>query len=591
MFKLLARLTVKQWIAFAVAVGFIVASVWLDLKIPEFTEEILTIAKNETGAHQFSEIWAVGGWMMLCTLASMACVVVIGFITAWLSAGFASNVRTDLFAHVNEFSMAEMKKFSIPSLITRSTNDITQVRMFIAIGAQMLIRSPLMAIWAISKITSRSLELSAAAAIAVIALVTVITLLIIIVFPKYRRIQKLTDNVNKIARENLTGVRVVRAYNAEEFENGRFEDANDKLAKNNLFTFRAMGLMSPFMTLVMAGLGLAIWWIAAYLINNNSIPPAELGSFINSVPVFMSYSVQIIMSFMMLIMIFIMLPRASISAKRIQEVFKTKTTIIGGSTAEQTTKPDFALEFKGVGFKYPDAEGYVIRNVNLKVRKGQTIAFIGSTGSGKSTLVNLVSRIYDATEGEIILNGVNIKDYTLEAINDVVGYVPQKAVLFKGTIASNIALGTVRGEPVSSSDDELWKALEIAQAAEFVKKMPEQLQSNVAQNGTNLSGGQKQRVAIARVVARKPEIFIFDDTFSALDYKTDKQLRMALNKATKDATKLIVAQRIGTIKEADLIMVLDSGEVVGMGTHKELLKNCEIYKEIAYSQLSKEELA
>lgn len=591
MLKLLKRLTVKQWLMFAVAVAFIIASVWLDLRIPEFTEEILAIAKNETGEYSFNQIWAVGGLMMLCTLASMACVVIIGYITAVISAGFAENVRRDLFAHVNNFSMAEMKQFSIPSLITRSTNDITQVRMFIAMGAQMLIRSPIMAIWAIAKITSRSWELSTATAVTIIALVTVITLLIIIVFPKYRKIQKLTDDVNQIARENLTGVRVVRAYNAEEFEAGRFEKANDKLTKNNLFTFRAMAIMSPFMNLLMAGLGLAIWWIASYLITHNQIPPAEIGSFFNSVPVFMSYSVQIIMSFMMLIMIFIMLPRAAISAKRVQEVFSTNTSIVEGSKSSQDLTSDVALEFRNVSFKYPDAEGYVIKDVNLTVRKGQTVAFIGSTGSGKSTLINLVPRIYDATEGEILLNGTNIKEYTLDAINDVVGYVPQKAVLFKGTIASNVAFGTVRGEPICpGGDDEIWKALDVAQASEFVKKMPDQLQSDVSQSGKNLSGGQKQRIAIARVVARKPEIFIFDDTFSALDYKTDRNLRTALNTATKDAIKLIVAQRIGTIKEANIIVVLDSGKVVGMGTHKELLKNCDVYKEIAYSQLSKEEL-
>jgi ATP-binding cassette subfamily B protein len=595
MFKLLLKMNKKEWLLMLVAAILIGAGVWLDLRIPEYTQDILTIATPDPmnlSDKGIPDIWIAGAWMIGLTLVSVATVVVVGYIMAKVSSSLSSRIRTKVFDKVGDCSMAEIKKFSVPSLITRSTNDITQVRMFFAMGLQLLVRAPLTAIQAIFKITNRSWDLSMVTTAAVGVVLIFVLFMLFMVMPRFKRIQKLTDNVTQVARDNLTGIRVVRAYNAEPYEEHRFEGVNQKLTKNNLFAMRSFALLQPFMTLLMTGLGLAIWYFGATIVHawdmSTPIGAAEAREFALGLPTFMTYSVQIVMSFMMLIMVFIMLPRASISAQRINEVLATKPTIVGGTKDETEGTGDGSIVFKDVCFKYPDAAEYVLKDIDLTIRRGETVAFIGSTGSGKSTLVNLLPRIYDATDGQILLEGIDVKEYNLDALHDKIGYIPQTAVLFRGTIRSNIDFGSSKG--ITLSDDAIWKALEIAQAADFVRELPEGLDAEVAQGGKNFSGGQKQRLSIARVVARNPEVYIFDDTFSALDYKTDRNLRIALNSATKDATKLIVAQRIGTIKEADQIIVLENGVAVGKGTHKELMKNCNVYQEIAYSQLSKEEL-
>ena len=586
MLRLLTRFSGKEWLMIIIAVGFIVLGVWIDLKAPEFVGAITKAISPDQNdptkvAGTMNDIWINGAWMLLCAVGSVITIVIVGYITAVISASFSTRIRQDLFEKVGTFGTHEMKKFSIASLITRSTNDVTNVRMFVAMGMQFIIKAPVTAIWAVLKITNSSLELSFVTAVAVVALMVVVVFLIFLVLPRFRKIQLLTDKLNQVSRENLTGIRVVRAYNAEAYEELKFETANDNLTKNNLFTYRAFGLLQPFMSLLMSGLGLALWWTTAVLLNSGKMAP----SFLPSVMEFNQYAFQIVFAFMMLIMVFTILPRVTISARRINEVMRMNPSIIDGemvAVKEQQKSKQGEIEFNNVSFKYPDAEACILKDVNLKIKKGQTVAFIGSTGSGKSTLINLVPRLYDATDGEVLLDGVNVRDYTLEQLRDKVGYIPQTATLFQGTIASNVAFGTVNGKEID--DGEIKRALEIAQASDL------NINREVSQSGKNLSGGQKQRVAIARVVARRPEVFIFDDTFSALDYKTDKALRGALKKECSGSTVLIVAQRIGTIKDADMIVVLDTGCVVGKGTHKELMKNCDVYKAIAYSQLSKEEL-
>lgn len=480
--------------------------------------------------------------------------------------------------------MEEIKNFSTSSLITRTTNDVSQVQMAMTLSLQLLVKAPVMAVWAICKIANKGWQWSVATAVAVAILIVMLGVVIIFAVPRFKKIQKLTDNLNSSTRENLEGLRVVRAYNAESYQEAKFEKVNNELTKTHLFTGRVMAIMNPGMTLIASGLTLAIYWIGAYLINSASIP-GKIQLFSDMV-VYISYAMQVVMSFMMLIMIFMLLPRASVSAKRINEVLDTKPKILDGK--ETAVENLGIVEFKNVSFKYPDAEEYVVRDVSFTARKGETVAFIGSTGSGKSTLINLIPRFYDATDGEILIDGVNVKDYEQKALHNKIGYVPQRAVMFAGTIKSNLDFGdNGKGE---KSDEDIADAAEIAQAKKFIDKLPEGYDARVAQGGTNFSGGQKQRMAIARAIARKPEIFIFDDSFSALDYKTDRVLRKQLKSKTADAITFIVAQRIGTIKDADKIIVLDAGDVVGIGKHKDLLASCEVYREIALSQLSKEEL-
>jgi len=583
--KILKYLKPKEWLMAGLSLIFIVAQVWLELKLPDYMAEITRLTKTPGSA--MSDIWLNGGYMLLCTLASLAAAIIVGFFAARICASFSQRLRSLLFNKVESFSMEEINRFSTSSLITRSTNDIMQVQMLIVMALQLVIKAPIMAVWAVTKILGKGYEWSMATGVGVLIVLFMVTILMIFVMPKFKKMQALIDNVTRVTRENLTGLRVVRAYNAEDYQESKFEVANKELTGTQLFTSRAMVLMMPVMQLMMGGLSLAIYWIGAYLINAAGVMD-KLTIFSNMV-VFSNYAVQVIMSFMMLVMIFIMLPRASVSAKRINEVLDTKPQILDGR--ETGGQPGVAgeIEFRSVSFKYPDAAKPVIEGISFTAKRGQTVAFIGSTGSGKSTLVNLIPRFYDVTEGEVLIDGLNVKHYKLESLLDKIGYVPQKAVLFKGTVESNVAYGDNGKEAYGIGDVK--KAVQIAQAADFVEKMDGIYDASISQGGANISGGQKQRLAIARAVCRKPEIYIFDDSFSALDYKTDRILRNELKKETAGVTNLIVAQRIGTIMDADQIIVLDEGKIVGKGTHKELLRDCSVYKEIAMSQLSEEELA
>lgn len=584
MLKIFRYLKGKDWAFIAASVVFIVAQVWLDLKLPDYMKQITVLVQTPNSA--MADIWIQGGWMLLCALGSLASSVVVGFFASRVAANFSKNLRAATFRKVEGFSMEEVNGFSTASLITRSTNDITQIQMIIAMGLQVLIKAPIMAVWAITKISSKAWQWTLATGITVVVLVTMILVIMAFVLPKFKKIQKLTDNLNSVTRENLTGIRVVHAYNAEEFQEQKFEKANDDLTKNHLFTMRIMAIMNSGMSLLMNGLTLSIFWIGIFVINAAGLE-AKLDIF-GDMTVFSMYAMQVVMAFMLLTMIFIMLPRASVSAKRINEVLSTETKIKDGEGAEGKTSGVGEIEFRNVSFRYPNAAEDVLTNVSFTAHKGETVAFIGSTGSGKSTLINLVPRFYDATDGEILIDGVNVKDYKLKELHNKLGYVPQKAVLFTGTVASNVGYGDNGKEP--PSEEQIKKAVAVAQATDFVEKKEGGYDSFIAQGGTNVSGGQKQRLSIARAVCKNPEIYIFDDSFSALDYKTDRELRGALKNETADATTLIVAQRIGTIKDADKILVLDEGKVVGMGTHRELLDSCEIYREIALSQLSEEEL-
>ena len=607
MVKIFKYLKPKEWLMAGISLVFIVAQVWLDLKLPEYMSEITQLVKTPGSA--MSDIWLTGLYMLLCALGSIAAAISVGFFAARIGASFSQRLRSLLFNKVDSFSMEEINRFSTSSLITRSTNDVTQVQMLVTMALQLVIKAPITAVWAITKIAGKGFEWSVATGAGVVLVLIMVALLMIFVVPKFRKMQTLTDNITRVTRENLTGLRVVRAYNAEDYQEEKFEQANDELTSTQLFTNRAMVIMMPVMQMMMSGLSLAIYWIGAYLIDAAgrtagdmaSLAAAKLTVFSDMV-VFSSYSTQVIMSFMMLVMIFIMLPRASVSAKRINEVLDTEPGIIDGHETEG--KPGLAgeVEFKSVSFRYPDAAEPVLEDISFKAKRGETVAFIGSTGSGKSTLINLVPRFFDTTGGEVLIDGVNVKDYRQDALLNKIGYVPQKAVLFKGTVASNVAFGeNMNSDDIWSSDDnrdidgfsiaEIKKAVSIAQGADFVEKMDGGYEASIAQGGTNVSGGQKQRIAIARAVCRKPEIYIFDDSFSALDYKTDRVLRSVLKKETAGVTSLIVAQRIGTIMDADQIIVLDEGRIVGKGTHKELLRYCDVYREIAMSQLSEEELS
>ena len=583
MIKLLKKLKPKQWLYILVCVALIVLQVYLDLKLPDYMASITKIVQTEGSL--VKDVLGEGAKMLICAFGSLLSAVVVSYFVTKVASTFSRDLRKDIFGKVLSFSMEEIKNFSTSSLITRTTNDITQVQMLIAMGMQMLIKAPIMAVWAIMKIYGKGFEWSVITAGAVGILLIMILILVLVALPKFKIIQKLTDNLNHTSRENLTGIRVVRAFNAEKYQEGKFASANNELTKTNMFTSRTMALLTPGMQLIMSGLSLSIYWVGAYMINDAGMLD-KLTIFSNMV-VFSSYAMQVVMSFMMLTMIFIFYPRAQVSAKRILEILEKKPKIVSGVFSGKT-KETGTIEFKDVTFRYPDAEENMLENISFKVEKCETVAFIGSTGSGKSTLVNLIPRFYDATYGEVLVDGVNVKNYKLEELNNRLGYVSQKPIIFSGTVSSNISYGLVKDKKVSKSKIE--EASKVAQASEFIEKMEDKYNSSISRSGTNISGGQKQRLSIARAIARDPEIYIFDDTFSALDYKTDTTLRKELKKHTKDATTLIVAQRIGTIKNADKIIVLNEGKIVGQGTHKELLKTCDVYKEIALSQLSKEEL-
>ena len=581
MSKLIKNFKKKDWLIIIVSIALIVMQVWFELKMPDYMSKVTVLVQTE--GSKMSEILKNGGYTLMCAFVSLVGAVIVGYLIALFASGFSRNLRSKLFRKVEDMSMSEVKEFSPNSLITRTTNDITQVEMFIGFGLQLLIKAPITAVWAITKILNKSWEWSMVTAVAVVILLLVIGILTIIVMPKFKIVQKLTDKLNEVTRENLMGIRVVRAFNAEEYQQEKFQNVNNSLTNLQLFNQKAMSIMAPVMYLVMYMLTLVIYFIGAYLIKDALM--ADKIALFGDMVVFSSYAMQIIMSFLMLAMIFMILPRAEVSASRINEVLDTDISVKDGNV--ETKSEVGTVEFKNVSFKYPDAEEYVLRNISFKANKGDTVAFIGSTGSGKSTLVNLIVRFYDVTDGEILIDGVNIKDYKLEYLYKLIGYVPQRAVLFNETVNSNIRYGEAMEE---ISDKKIVEAARVAQADEFISKMDDGYESHIAQGGTNVSGGQKQRLAIARAIAKNPEIYIFDDSFSALDYKTDAVLRSELKKYTKDATSLIVAQRIGTIMNADKIIVLDNGESVGVGTHKELLKSCEVYKQIALSQLSKEEL-
>ncbi len=583
MIELLKRLDKKDIIYAIICIIFIILQVWLDLKMPDYMSEITVLVQTEGSKMQ--DILINGGYMVLCALGSFAFAVIVGYLAATISSNFSRNLRKEIFDKVENIDTEEVKGFSTSSLITRTTNDVTQVEMLIAIGLQLLIKAPITAIWAVTKILNKSWQWSALTGVAVVILLSVIIVLMIIVVPRFKKVQKLIDKLNGVTRENLTGIRVVRAFNAEGYQEKKFDKVNTDLTDLQLYNQKKFAIMSPVMYMIMYCLTLGIYFIGAYLIENSVL--ADKITVFGNMVVFSSYAMQVIMSFLMLAMIFMILPRAQVSANRINEVLDTKESIKEG-TFDGKTKEVGTVEFKNVSFRYPDADEYLLRNISFKANKGETVAFIGSTGSGKSTLINLIPRFYDATDGEVLVDGVNVKDYKEEALNNKLGYVPQKAVMFNGTVNYNIAYGDNGKGKIS--EKKIQEAAKVAQASEFIEKMDDKYETQIAQGGTNVSGGQKQRLAIARAIARDPEIYIFDDSFSALDYKTDSVLRRELKNYTKNATSLIVAQRIGTIMNADKIIVLDSGKCVGMGTHKELLKNCEVYKKIALSQLSKEEL-
>ena len=583
MFKLLKNLTKKEIIYAIICITLVTVHVWLELKVPDYMSAITQLV--QTKGSKMTEILEQGAYMLGCAFLSLLCNIIVGYFASRVASSFSATLRRKIFEKVQNMGLQEIKKFSTSSLITRTTNDVTQVEMVIGMGLQAMVKAPIMAISAIFKILDKGFEWSILVACCVAILLFVVATLMIIVLPRFKIVQKLIDKINGVTRENLSGIRVVRAFNAEKYQTEKFKKVNDELTGMQLFNQRCFALMNPVMNLVMHGLTLGIYIIGAVLIQKAGI--LEKITLFSNMVVFSSYGMHVIMSFLMLSMIFMMIPRAQISANRINEVLVEKINVVDGDF-DGTTKEIGTVEFKNVSFKYPEADEYVLKDISFKVSKGETIAFIGSTGSGKSTLINLVPRFYDATEGEVLVDGVNVCEYKQEALHNKIGYVPQKAVMFTGSVIDNIAYGD-NGKG-NIGEDKVKEAIRIAQGKDFVEKMENKYESHIARGGTNVSGGQKQRLAIARAIARNPEIYIFDDSFSALDYKTDAVLRKELRKHTKDATCMIVAQRIGTIINADKIVVLDEGECVGIGTHKELLKNCKVYKEIALSQLSKEEL-
>ena len=586
MIKLFRYLKLKEWLYFLISLVFIVAQVFLDLKLPDYMSRITMLV--ETSGSAMGDIWSAGGMMLLCSLGSLASSIIVCFLAARIAASYSKRLRAEMFNKVESFSLEEINAFSTASLITRSTNDVTQVQMLIVISLQVVIKAPTMAVWAVMKIAGKAWQWSLATGITVALLIIILSIAIVLTFPKFRRVQWLQDALNQSARQNLTGIRVVRAYNAEDYQEKKFRKANTELLENQLFANRTMTLLSPFMSLSMNCLSMSIYWIGAVLINSIALESAasvaaRVGIFADMI-VFMSYAMQVIMSFLMIVMVAMVLPRALEAAKRILEVLKTEPKVVSGRLTDAGGVSG-EVEFKNVSFTYPGGSGEVLSDISFKANKGETVAFIGSTGSGKTTLVNLIPRFYDASAGEVLVDGVNVRDYDLDTLYGKISYVSQKAVMFSGTIAENVAFGA-NAEP-----EKLDRAIEISRSADFVSELGEGTDAYVARGGTNFSGGQKQRLSIARALCRDAEILIFDDTFSALDFKTDRQLRDALKSETEGKTKLIVAQRIGTIMSADRIIVLDEGRIAGMGTHKELLKSCEVYRQIALSQLSEEELA
>lgn len=586
MIKLFRYLKLKEWLFFLISLVFIVVQVFLDLKLPDYMSRITTLV--ETAGSAMGDVWLAGGMMLLCSLGSLAASITVCFLAARIAASYSKRLRAEMFNKVESFSLEEINEFSTASLITRSTNDVTQVQMLIVISLQVVIKAPTMAVWAVMKIAGKAWQWSLATGITVALLIIILSIAIVLTFPKFRRVQWLQDALNQSARENLTGIRVVRAYNAEDYQEKKFRKANTELLENQLFANRTMTMLSPFMSLSMNCLSMSIYWIGAVLINSIAVESAasvaaRVDVFADMI-VFMSYAMQVIMSFLMIVMVAIVLPRALEAAKRILEVLETEPKVVSGSLSDAGDVSG-EVEFRNVSFTYPGGSGEVLSDISFKASKGETVAFIGSTGSGKTTLVNLIPRFYDASKGEVLVDGVNVRDYDLDALYGKISYVSQKAVMFSGTIADNIAFGA------NARPEKLDKAIEISHSEDFVSALEKSKDSYVARGGTNFSGGQKQRLSIARALCRDAEILIFDDTFSALDFKTDRQLRDALKTETEGKTKLIVAQRIGTIMGADRIIVLDEGRIAGMGTHKELLKSCEVYRQIALSQLSEEELA
>ena len=581
--SILRHFSGRDWACTILAAALIVGSVFLDLKLPDYMSDITTLLN--TPDTEMEAIFLSGGKMLLCALGSLLIAVAVTVIAGYLASDYSYNVRGKLYRSVESFSMREINRFSTASLITRSTNDITQVQTIIVFGLMTIVRAPVMAVWAIMKIADKSYQWTLSTGVAVVLVVIVLGACYIFAHPRFKRIQTLTDNINRITRENLTGLRVIRAYNAESYQYDKFEKANDEITHNNLTAHRVMAMMFPSMILIMNGLSLVVYWIGAYLINAASA--ADKLTLFSEMVVFSAYAMQVIMAFMMLNLILIMAPRSMVAAKRINEVIDTKTTIEDGDGVDHTDITG-EIEFKHVSFKYPDAADYVLEDITFSAHQGETVALIGSTGCGKSTLINLIPRFYDASEGEVLVDGENVKDFTLDQLHERIGYIPQRAVLFSGTVNTNVAYG--KGKKTEYTQADVERAVEIAQAGEMIEGFEDGYEHEVAQGGSNLSGGQKQRLCIARAVCREPEILIFDDSFSALDYKTDRALRSALKEHTKGTTNIIVAQRIGTIKDADRIIVLDEGKIAGIGKHKELLKTCKIYQEIALSQLSEEEL-
>lgn len=584
MVKLSKNFTRRDWLFMALSIACIVVQVWLEMTIPGYMSEITAMVQTPGSA--MADILAAGGKMLLCALGSLGAACIVAILVSRISSNFSAALRQRLFSKVQGFSLEEIGKFSTASLITRSTNDVTQVQLLVVLGLQVIVKAPITAVWAICKILGKSWQWTLTTGVAVLVLLAIVGVCMVLVMPKFKQLQRLTDDLNRVTRENLNGLRVVRAYNAEDYQERKFEGANGILTSTQLFTSRTMAFLMPGIQMVMSGLTLAIYWVGAYLVQSAGM--AEKIFVFSDMVVFSQYAMQVVMAFMMLVMIFVLLPRAMVSAKRILEVLDTENTIQDGHLTETAPEHRGEVEFRNVSFRYPDAEKYVLQNISFTARRGETVAFIGTTGCGKSTVINMIPRFYDATEGEVLVDGVNVRDYQEQALRNKIGYVSQKAVLFSGTVKSNVAFGdNGRG---GFRDEDIVEAIDTAQAADFVENMPEGYDGYIAQGGTNLSGGQKQRLSIARAICRRPEILIFDDSFSALDYKTDQILRKALDAACGDVTRLIVAQRIGTIRDADRIIVLEDGEIAGMGTHETLMRDCEAYRQIAYSQLSKEEL-
>lgn len=585
MIKLLKKMGKREVLMAVLCALLVLGQVYFDLTLPDYMTD-LTMMLNTAGS-ETSDILNVGLKMLGCTLASAALAIVCGYLSAKTASGFSYTIREKLFNHVMDMGSEEMQDFSIPSLITRTTNDITQIQMIVSMGLQMIIKSPIMAVWAVIKILGKNWELSAVTAAFVVVICVFVLAVMATCIPRFRIVQKLTDKINRVARENLTGINVVHAFNAEKYQNDKFDVPSKEMMNTQLKNQRMFALMMPVMNIGMNGLTLAIYWLGAVLIQQIALTAVQDRiTFFSNVVVFSTYATYVVMSFMMLVMIFMMLPAAQVSAERINEVLERDVNIKEGSVSEG--REQGTVEFKNVSFRYPHASEDELSNISFKINKGQTLAIIGATGSGKTTLISLIPRFYDATEGEVLVDGVNVKNYKFDTLYDKLGYVTQKAVLFAGSIRENVFFGE---SAAPETDEELKNAIELSQAEEFVDKLPDGTEHMISQMGRNVSGGQKQRLSIARALSRKPEILVFDDSFSALDYKTDAKLREGLNEKLKDTTKIIVAQRISTIRHADKIIVLDRGEAVGMGTHEELMKNCDVYKEIALSQLSAAELA